>query len=186
MSRWRARHLLVSGTMTENATPQAARPRFGSIVDRETSRLTQLLGHSHTTIIRGLSLLAPRQRRARVRWIFAAGILAVVGLLAMDRSAREFVTSKGHDFFRTQSASAAAEPARAPEPAALSAPATTAVAQPTAGRQAAAVASATAEPASTKEDVPSISVQPTSTRTNRTPKARGTARPRATSSRGGT
>lgn len=181
--------------MSENAKPQAPRPRFGSMVDRETSRLTKLLVDSHTQIIRGLSLLAPKERRSRVRWILAAGVLAVVGALAADRSSREFITSKGRDFYRAHRTAAAAPAPPAPAPDSASAPGpapapSAAIATSPGGPiqiPAAVVATQAAEPAAPKEETAPPPVAPTSGgRSNRTPKARGSSRPKPTSPQGGT
>jgi hypothetical protein len=196
-----ARSLLRFSLMSEKATtPQAPRPRFGSIVERESSRLTQLLVDSHTTILRGLSMLAPKARRSRVRWIVAAGFLVVIGVLAADRSSREFFTSRGRDFYRAHTAGAA--PAQAPAAAALAAtaPAAAAPAEPAAAPAESAapavtwpavqvptgvVASQSAEPAPAKEAAAPAVVPPTGTRSNRAPKTRGPNRPRAASPQGG-
>jgi len=169
--------------MSEKATPQAPRPRFGSSVDRESSRLTQLLVDSHTTILRGLSLLAPKQRRSRVRWIVAAGLLTVIGLLAADRSTREFLTSKGRDFYRARTAAAAQAPAPAPAP--TTAPTTVQV--PALQVPATVVASETAAPTPPKEvAAPTVAQPTTGTRSTRAPKSRGANRPKTTSPQGGT
>jgi hypothetical protein len=157
--------------------------------------LTQLLVDSHTSIIRGLSLLAPKSRRSRVRWIVAAAFLAVIGVLAADRSTREFATSKGRDFYRARIAAAAvapppaaappaaAPPAAAPPAAAPPAAATPIIVSvPTANR---VVANAAAEPTSPKEET-AASPQRKGTPSNRAPKTRGSSRPRTTSSQGGT
>jgi hypothetical protein len=170
--------------MSEKAKPQAARPRFGSVVDRESSRLTQLLVDSHTQILRGLSLLAPKERRSRVRWIIACGFLVVVGVLAADRSTREFAVSKGRDFYRAHKGGAA--PAAAPAPAETT-PAVVAAAPVPAPQApaAAVVASQAAEPATPNEEA-APAVVPPSTRSKRAPKTRGANRPRATAPQGGT
>jgi len=160
------------------------------MVDRESSRMTQLLVDSHTTILRGLSLLAPKSRRSRVRWILAAGLMAVVGMLAADRSAREYFTSKGRDFYRARTAVAAPSPSPVapPAPAAATEPSATAVSWPATGPlqgSTPVVASQAAEPASPKEAAAPSAVQPTGTRSNRSPKTRGPSRPRAAAPQGG-
>jgi hypothetical protein len=180
--------------MSQNAKPQAPRPRFGSTVDRETSRLTQLLVDSHTQIIRGLSLLAPKERRSRIRWILVAGFLVVAGVLAADRSTREFLTSKGRDFYRAHRSAEAAQAPVAPPAATASttaAEAASAAAATSPGGAiqipvAAVVASQVAEPVAPKE-VAAPTVAPASAaRPSRAPKPRGPSRPRTTSPQGGT
>jgi hypothetical protein len=179
--------------MSQNAKPQAPRPRFGSTVDRETSRLTQLLVDSHTQIIRGLSLLAPKERRSRIRWILVAGLLVVAGVLAADRSTREFLTSKGRDFYRAhRTAEAAAAPvappaATASTPAAEAASAASATSPGGALRiPAAVVASQVAEPVAPKEEAAPTVAPASAARPTRAPKPRGPNRPRTTSPQGGT
>jgi hypothetical protein len=182
--------------MTEKANTQPlSRPRFGSIVDRESSRLTQLLVDSHTQILRGLSLLAPKARRSRIRWIIAAGFLAVIGVLAADRPSREFLTGKGRDFYRAHTAVAATPAAPAAPVVAAAAPTvdtvttTGAVSWPAVQVPAAVVASQAAEPPTPKEEAAPASaaaVQPTGARSNRGAKARGSSRPRTGAPQGGT
>lgn len=75
------------------STPQA-RPRFGSEAEIATSRLTQILIESHTLIIRGLWALAPKRRRSKLPWVILGGLLIVAAGLALDHSAREFLTGK--------------------------------------------------------------------------------------------
>jgi hypothetical protein len=189
-----AHSLLRFSLMSEKATP-APRPRFGSVVDHESSRMTQLLVDSHTAIIRGLSLLAPRSRRSRVRWILLTGVLAVVGVLAADRSSREFLSSKGRDFYRARIAAAVTGSKPTEAPAAALPPAAPPVQSAETGvvglatmtipPAAPAVAGEPAPPVA-KGEAPASPVEAKGARSNRTPKARGTARPRTTSPQGGT
>jgi hypothetical protein len=159
------------------------------MVDGETSRLTKLFVDSHTQIIRGLSLLAPKSRRSRVRWILAAGLLVVVGVLATERSTREFATSKARDFYRAHNAPAAAPPVPAPAPVVVEpAPAATdtSVAWPAVQIPASVVVVQTTDPASPKGEGAPAAVPQTGNRSTRAPKTRGTNRPRVPASTGGT
>lgn len=80
-------------------TANDARPRFGSLADLRSSRITQVLVESQTRIIRGLFALAPRRRPARVRWVIAIALVAVVAMLANDPSVREYITTNAVDAY---------------------------------------------------------------------------------------
>lgn len=63
-----------------------------------TSRLTQVFIEGPTRIIRGLFALAPKRRRSRVRWVVIGALALVVGVLALDRSVREYVLGEVRRF----------------------------------------------------------------------------------------
>ena len=83
--------------MTSQESP---RPRFGSIAELQSSRLSKVLIESKTKIIRGLFALAPKRRRSRVRWVLAVALVAVVGILALDVSVREYTVTHATAFYR--------------------------------------------------------------------------------------
>lgn len=99
--------------------------------------LTEFLHFGPTQVLWRIQLLAPKKRKAQVRWILALAILGVAATLALDTSVREFVVSRARPVvarLRASGGAAAAAPAADALPSAspkaeTSAPAANAVPQ---------------------------------------------------------
>jgi hypothetical protein len=81
--------------------------------------MRHLLVASQTMIIRGLWALAPKRRKAKLRWVVLGALLAVLGALAMDGAVREYAVSHVRPLRSLVATSTPATPAVAAAPTAM-------------------------------------------------------------------